>query len=278
MVFMTELEFTKMHGLGNCFVVMDDRRGSVSEGRDVFELARAVCDRNFGIGADGLVLIGHSSKADYRMRIINEDGSEAEMCGNAVRCVARYLFDQRITGERDLEFETLAGPIKTRLLDDGQVEVDMGRPVLRNGDVVSAGADDVVSVEEQGHELTYVSMGNPHAVSFVNDLDFDWRALGALIERGASFPNKTNVEFVRVVDDGEVEVKVWERGCGETLACGTGACAVVVAGTLRGLLSRSPVTVHLSGGDLRILWNKAGRVMMTGPARTVCRGVYFAGV
>lgn len=273
---MVQLKFTKMQGLGNCFVLMENPNESMSAGRDLQSLARSVCDRNFGIGADGLVLIGDSDVADYRMRIFNEDGSEAEMCGNAIRCVARYVIEQNLTTNRNLQIETLSGVKKTHLLEIDMVEVDMGRPVLRNRDVISPVEGDIVSVTDLGREFTYVSMGNPHAVNFVNDFDFDWRSVGAKVENGSSFPNRTNVEFVKKLNDSEVEVRVWERGCGETLACGTGACAVVVAGNMKGLLPRAPVEVRLAGGRLNIHWNSAGHVMMTGPAKNICAGLYFA--
>ncbi len=282
-----KLPFVKMQGLGNCFVLMDDRddkAGSVLAGRfaePLSHLAIGVCDRNFGIGADGLILVRNSDIADYQMRIINEDGSEAEMCGNGIRCMAKFLVDEGILGSNvratpasPLRIDTLAGIIQTRLLDDGLVEVDMGEPILNNEDVILDG-EAPLGIREEGYDFTYVSMGNPHAVAFVDSLDFDWRAVGAKIELSKSFPNRTNVEFVKVVSPKQAVMKVWERGCGETLACGTGACAVGVAGALRDKLSRDAVTIELPGGPLQISWNKENRVMMTGPAETVCRGTYF---
>ncbi len=197
------------------------------------------------------------------MRILNEDGSEAEMCGNGIRCFARFALDRGLTDSRELEVRTLAGPIRTRILDDGQVEVDMGEP------------EPAAQVTPEARRFARVSMGNPHAVAFVDGFDFDWRAEGARVERAAVFPDGSNVHFARLLSPTEVEVKVWERGCGETLACGTGACAVAVAGAVEGRLERGPVVVHLPGGPLLIHWNEHGRVMMTGPVVLVCRGTYF---
>jgi len=271
---MRAIEFKKMHGLGNCFVMVDDRGGVVSGDLDEAALAVAVCDRNFGIGADGLILIRGSDVADFEMKIVNEDGSVAEMCGNGIRCFARYVKEEGITDSDELSIETGAGILRTWLLDDGRVRVDMGAPGLNSEDVAASGEGPVKVVEEE-RSFTFVSMGNPHAVAFVDSHDFDWRAEGSRVERAGSFPNRTNVEYVTLDGDREVTMKVWERGCGETMACGTGACAVAVAGVLEGRLEREPVTVHLPGGDLLIHWNDDGRVMMTGPAVTVCEGVYF---
>jgi len=270
-----ELVFAKMHGLGNSFVLADDRAGNVSERVDPVALARVVCDRDFGIGADGLILVRRGVSADLAMRIINEDGSEAEMCGNGIRCFARFAVDEGITDRRRLAVETLAGTMRTRLLEDGRVEVDMGEPALASGDVSAAPEDGRVRVRLGDREYVFVSMGNPHAVTFVDDFDFDWKLVGAAVEGDEVFPNNVNVHFARVAGPREVEVKVWERGCGVTMACGTGACAVAVAGALEGRLDRSPVAIHLPGGDLEIHWNEEGRVLMTGPAVLVCRGTFF---
>jgi diaminopimelate epimerase len=260
---MPKLAFDKMHGLGNCFVLMDDRGDRVSSQADPVPLARMVCDRNTGIGADGLLLARDGEGGGLAMRILNEDGSEAEMCGNGIRCFARFALDRGLTGSRELTVQTLAGPIRTRILDGGLVEVDMGEPVPGT------------AVTPADRTFARVSMGNPHAVAFVDGFDFDWRAEGARLERAPAFPEGSNVHFVRVLSPTEAEVKVWERGCGETMACGTGACAVAVAGALAGRLERGPVTVHLPGGPLLIHWNERNRVMMTGPAVLVCRGTIF---
>jgi diaminopimelate epimerase len=287
-----EIPFTKMHGLGNCFILMDDRDdrvGAIHE--SPLRLAKAVCDRNFGIGADGLILVCNSSvwahgRAPIRMRIFNKDGSEPEMCGNGIRCFARYLVDEGIidggavSNDRAkhasplLQIETMAGIMQTRLLDDGHVEVDIGEPLLNTDDVISDG-DSPIIIDEHGYKFTFVSMGNPHAVAFVDEINFDWTSIGAKVECSRYFPNRTNVEFVQILSPKEAAVKVWERGCGETMACGTGACAVTVAGALHGLFPREPIAIHLPGGTLKIHWAETYHVMMTGPAVTVCKGVYM---
>ncbi len=256
--------FTKMHGLGNSFILMDDRGDRISGGLKISDLAIAVCSRDFGIGADGLILIRESSNADFQMVIINEDGSTAEMCGNGIRCFARFVVEEGITDETGLSIETGAGIIRTELLDGGLVRVDMGEPVY-----------DRASVTVRGRRFTNVSMGNPHAVAFVEDYGFDWRVEGSAVETDEVFPQKTNVEYVKVIGPAEADMKVWERGCGETMACGTGACAVAVAGAIDGKLERVPVTIHLPGGDLLIHWNEDNRVMMTGPVVRVCDGTFF---
>jgi diaminopimelate epimerase len=261
---MIGIEFRKMHGLGNCFVVTDDVRGRLPAGSDLPALARRVCDRNTGLGADGLIVLRGSGEADLRMSIFNEDGSEAEMCGNGIRCAARYVVEEGITAKGELCFDTRAGIIRTKLVGGDRVEVDMGAPRLGSPNVTVG-----------GRPFTIVSMGNPHAIAFVGDLDFDWRAEGATVERAPSFPDRTNVEFVKIVGPREAEVKVWERGCGETLACGTGACAVAVAGVVEGRLDRAPVTIRLPGGPLDVHWTAEGSVLMTGPAVSICRGVYL---
>ena len=273
---MRELAFRKMNGLGNSFVVMNDLDGQVSAQTDLPALARRICDVHFGIGADGLVLVKASANRDFRMVIYNADGSEAEMCGNGIRCFARYLREEGMTANTELHIETLAGTIVTTLCDDGQVTVDMGAPVFRNADVVAPEGNGPARVTAQGREFLYVSMGNPHAVAFVDNLDFNWREEGAAVERSTQvFPRHTNVEYVRVDGAAEVTMKVWERGCGETMACGTGACALVVAGVEDRRLSPGDVRVHLPGGDLMIRYESGTHVWMTGPAVTVCRGTFL---
>ncbi len=258
------MRFTKMHGLGNSFILMADRGDRISGGLKISDLAIAVCSREFGIGADGLILIRESSAADFQMVIINEDGSTAEMCGNGIRCFARFAVEEGITDKNVLSIETLAGIIRTELLDDGQVRVDMGEP-----------GHDRAGVTVGGRRFTTVSMGNPHAVAFVEDYGFDWREEGSSVETDEAFPDKTNVEYIKVIGPTEADMKVWERGCGETMACGTGACAVAVAGAIDGKFERVPVTIHLPGGDLLIHWNEDNRVIMTGPVVRVCDGTFF---
>jgi diaminopimelate epimerase len=273
---MKAIPFTKMHGLGNCFVMVDAFCGDGLQSEDPQTVARAVCDRNTGVGADGLIVVSKSARCDLRMSIYNEDGSEAEMCGNGVRCLARFAVDEELTDKKELAIETRAGVIKTMIDVGDLVEVNMGAPRFESPDVPGRGGRPAHVVEE-GRTFSFVSMGNPHAVAFVNDFDFDWRAEGARVERAKSFPNRTNVEYVRVVGPQEAEVKVWERGCGVTLACGTGACAVAVAGALEEKLDRAPTTIRLPGGPLRIHWTDGGDVLMTGPAVTICRGEYLYG-
>ena len=256
--------FTKMHGLGNSFILMDDRDDRISGDVKISDLAVAVCSREFGIGADGLILIRESSTSDFEMVIINEDGSTAEMCGNGIRCFARFVVEEGLTDRTELSIETGAGIIRTELLDGGLVRVDMGEP-----------GNDRADITVRSRKFTTVSMGNPHAVAFVQDYGFDWRAEGSEVETDEAFPDKTNVEYVRVIGPTEADMKVWERGCGETMACGTGACAVTVAGAIDGKFDRVPVTIHLPGGDLLVHWNEDNRVIMTGPTVRVCDGTFF---
>ncbi|HHY66241.1 diaminopimelate epimerase [Kyrpidia sp.] len=271
------MKFVKMHGLGNDFVVVEGHALPVDPGA----LARNWCDRHFGIGADGLVFVLPSDRADVQMRIFNADGSEAEQCGNAVRCVGKYAFERGLVRRRDLVVETLAGLQRIVLGGNGsrveEVTVDMGEPILEPGRIpvaLAEGGTPSGRVEAAGREwaFTAVSMGNPHAVIFVDDVEgTDVRGVGSEVETNPLFPNRVNVEFVETLDPGEIRLRVWERGCGETLACGTGACAAVVAGVLEGRSGRK-VQVHLPGGTLKIEWAEDGRVYMTGPAVEVFRG------
>ncbi|PDO11735.1 MAG: diaminopimelate epimerase [Candidatus Reconcilbacillus cellulovorans] len=272
------MKFVKMHGLGNDFVVA----AAESPPDRPDELARRICDRRFGVGADGLVFILPSARADVRMRIWNADGSEAEQCGNAVRCVAKYVYERGIRSADELTIETLAGVCKVRLdVTDGRVRrvrVDMGEPVLRGPDIPTLIAGDRIvgeTLEAAGRSFrfTAVSMGNPHCVVFVDGLDsVELDIWGPAIERHPLFPNRTNVEFAVVNGRREIEVRVWERGAGPTLACGTGACAVLVAAVLNGYADRE-ATVVLPGGDLLVEWSEAdGRVYMSGPATAVFEG------
>lgn len=271
---MSHISFSKMQGLGNCFILADDTLGGLSQALSPPDLARSVCDRNFGIGADGLILVQRSDSADLRMRIWNEDGSEAEMCGNGVRCFARFAVEKGLTSSRVLRIETLAGEIRTDYLVDGRVRVDMGRPRFESADVIH-GTRTPIRVSHEERDYLFVSMGNPHAVTFVKDFDLDWRSIGAEMEHHRAFPNKTNVHFARINGPRSATVKVWERGCGETLACGTGACAVAVAAAVDGRLERAPVEIELPGGKLDIEWQPDDAVIMTGPAQLVCDGRYY---
>jgi len=276
------IRFTKMQGLGNDYLLLDGVREAPPAG-ELGALARALCDRHFGVGADGVILALPSRVADFRMRILNADGSEAEMCGNGVRLLAKYLYERSYTRQRDLEIETGAGLIRLRVrVRGGQVtavRVDMGEPRLARAEIPMRGAEAPRVVGERLRvggrrlEITALSMGNPHCVIFVPDVQ---RApvgeLGPQIERHDLFPRRTNVEFVQVMGEGELAMRVWERGAGETLACGTGASAALVAAHLNGLASRRAV-VHLPGGDLEVHWNpEDGHVFIEGPAVEVFVG------
>lgn len=270
------MEFTKMHGIGNDFIIINGFR-QVPD--DPAGLSRRLCERRFGVGADGLILALPSDVADARMRIINADGGEPEMCGNGIRCLGKYLWDAGIARRDPMTIETLAGVLTLSVTpgEDGlarAVTVDMGAPRFDPAEIPVDAPENTVCVPLDGLDARFfcVSMGNPHAVTF--DLypdDERFRRFGAAMERHPLFPQRANIEFCRLRQDGEVDVRVWERGDGETLACGTGACAVAVAGASLGLAGRD-LAVHLPGGALRIRWAEDGRVWMTGPAETVYAG------
>lgn len=276
------MDFTKMHGLGNDFICLD--HFLFPPEMDYPEIARRLCHRQLGVGGDGLIVILSSDQADARMRIFNPDGSEPEMCGNGIRCFARYIFDAGYIKKHTVTVETLAGILTVSLeIREGMVKgvtVNMGKPCFDPGKIpVMAGRDRAVQeeIEVCGRKFSFtaVSMGNPHCVLFVRDFDsLDFGALGPAIEQHSLFPRKTNVEFVRVDNPREITLKVWERGAGPTLACGTGACASVAAAVLEGRTERE-VTVHLPGGDLRIEWAGDNQIFMTGPATYVFRGTLF---
>lgn len=275
------MEFTKMHGLGNDFIVVF---GEKELPADAAELAVKWCNRFFGIGADGLVYILPSEKADFQMRIMNSDGSEAEQCGNAIRCVSKYVYDHGHVNQEQITIETIGAGVQPVSLNirDGKVEtvrVDMGEPILNGLQVpTTVDANPVVDhyIEANGHafKFTAVSMGNPHAVIYVDDaVNFDLTTWGPLLEVHPMFPKKINVEFATVRDRGYVDMRVWERGAGPTLACGTGACATLVSSVLNGHTDRTAV-ISLKGGDLHIEWNEAdNHVYMTGPAEVVFKGI-----
>jgi diaminopimelate epimerase len=271
---MKALPFTKMHGAGNDFVVLNALRRPLRVSAD---LARRLCDRRFGAGADQILVLEPSRRADFGMRILNADGSEVEMCGNGIRCVARYAFERGITRKREMAVETPAGIIRPLLRKD-DVRVDMGPPVLDAARVPTRAKGRVIDAPFRwnGHEvaMTCVSMGNPHAVIFVDDLDKTpvgtW---GPEIENHKFFPRRVNVEFVQVLDGRHARARVWERGAGLTMACGTGACAVGVAGALTGRMERH-VFLRLPGGTLEVEWAADGRVYLTGPAAFVYEGEF----
>ncbi len=274
------MEFTKMHGLGNDFIIVfgeQELPGNASE------LAVTLCNRFFGIGADGLVYILPSERGDYMMRIMNSDGSEAEQCGNAIRCVSKYVYEHGLVSSEQIVIETIgAGEQKVSLqVKDGVVEtvtVDMGEPVLSGMQIpVAIDAEPVLDqpIEADGRafKFTAVSMGNPHCVIYVDDaVGFDLATWGPKLEVHPLFPRKVNVEFATVLDRSHVDMRVWERGAGPTLACGTGACATLVSSVLNGLTDRSAM-ISLKGGDLFIEWNEQdNHVYMTGPAQVVYTG------
>lgn len=274
------MEFTKMHGLGNDFIVVFGEQELPS---NAAELAVTLCNRFFGIGADGLVYILPSERGDYMMRIMNSDGSEAEQCGNAIRCVSKYVYDHGLVNSEQIVIETIgAGEQKVTLnVKDGVVEtvtVDMGEPILSGLQIpVAIDAEPVLSesIESDGTEFkfTAVSMGNPHCVIYVDDaVSFDLATWGPKLEVHPLFPRKVNVEFATVLDRGRVDMRVWERGAGPTLACGTGACATLVSSVLNGLTDRA-AWISLKGGDLFIEWNEDdNHVYMTGPAEVAFTG------
>jgi len=273
------IRFTKMHGIGNDYIYVDVRDQTVA---DPVALAREVSDRHFGIGGDGLILIGPSDTADASMRIFNADGSEAEMCGNGIRCVAKYARDHGLTDADDVRIETRAGVRTIRVaIENGRVvraRVDMGEPLLLRREIPVIGPADERCIDAPlrvGAEeivATCVSMGNPHCIIFVSDVEsIPLDVIGPQIERHEAFPERINVHFVQVRSRGEVRMRTWERGSGITLACGTGASAVCVAGALTGRTDRA-VLVHLPGGDLDLEWAEDNRVFMTGPAAEVFTG------
>ena len=273
------MKFTKMHGIGNDYVYVNCFEESV---KNPAEVSKFVSDRHFGIGSDGLILISPSAIADFRMKIYNADGSQAEMCGNGIRCVAKYVYDYGLTDKTEISVETLAGIKYLRLqVENGKVasvEVNMGAPILEPKEIpVAVEESPVVNVpvEVKGkiYQMTCVSMGNPHAIIFMNNVkDLDIEAIGPYFENHMVFPKRTNTEFVEVLDRNTVNMRVWERGSDETLACGTGACATTVACILNDK-TENEVTVHLLGGDLKIRWDReANQVYMTGPATVVFDG------
>lgn len=276
------MKFTKMHGIGNDYVYVDCTK---KELKDPAEISKIVSDRHFGIGSDGLILIGSSDRADFRMNIYNADGSQAEMCGNGIRCVAKYVYDYGLTDKSRISVETLGGIKYLDLtVENGKVrlvKVDMGEPHLAPEEIpiamdnkdVGKVIDEEIAVDGRKYRMTGVSMGNPHTVVYMDDLkELEIEKIGPKFENHPRFPQRINTEFAHVLDEHTVEMRVWERGSGETLACGTGACAVAVASILNGLTKRK-VTVKLLGGDLMIEWNEEnGHVFMTGPAEVVFDG------
>ena len=260
------MKFTKMQGTGNDYVYINCFEETV-------ERPVKVSDRHFGIGSDGLILICPSGQADCRMKMFNADGSESEMCGNGIRCVGKYVYDHHIVEKDEFDVETKAGIKHLKVTDEGGkavlITVDMGIPEV-TGEV-----PEPITIDGRSYEFIGISMGNPHAIVYMNDVDgLEIEKIGPSFENHINFPDRVNTEFVKVIDRHTVQMRVWERGSGETLACGTGACAVAVASILNGLVDRDqPVTVKLLGGDLNIFWDENDdQVYMTGPATTVFDG------
>jgi diaminopimelate epimerase len=273
------LNFTKMHGLGNDFILIDGFKEKLPA--DLFKTAAKLCDRHFGIGADGLILVLPSEKADLRMRIINSDGSEAEMCGNGIRCFAQYVYEKGFVDKETFTVETLAGIMTPRLVFEQNelvgITVDMGEPVLERSAVPMLGPagqaiNEPLSVLDKIIYVTALLMGVPHCVVFVDDVSkVAIEEYGPALETHAAFPRKTNVHFLEVLNDQEIKMRVWERGAGLTLACGTGACASLVAAVLNKKTGYK-AKIHLPGGTLIIEWAENNHVYMTGPAQRVFSG------
>ena len=277
------MKFTKMQGLGNDYVYVN---GFEERIENPSEMAVKVSNRKFGVGSDGLILINPSEKADFEMEMYNADGSRGEMCGNGIRCVAKYVYDYGLTDKTHISVETLGGIKYLDLtVEDGKVvlvRVDMGSPILTPAQipVIADEAEAVavpILVDETEYQMTCVSMGNPHAVIFMDDIEhLEIEKIGPKFEHHERFPNRVNTEFVKVLDRRTASMRVWERGSGETLACGTGACAVAVACILGGY-TENKVTVKLLGGDLLIEWDREqNKIYMTGPAEVVFDGVWKA--
>lgn len=274
------MKFTKMQGIGNDYVYVNCLQETIE---NPSELAKKISDRHYGVGSDGLIMINPSDKADFEMEMYNADGSRGEMCGNGIRCVAKYVYDYGLTDKTSISVETLAGIKYLDLtVEDGKVvlvKVDMGKPMLRPEEVPVVSEkeeviDEPITVDGQEYRMTCVSMGNPHAVVFIDQdvKEFPLETVGVKFENYERFPKRVNTEFVNVLDRHTAQMRVWERGSGETLACGTGACAVAVACALNGL-TEDEVTVKLLGGDLQIKWDREkNTVYMTGPAEVVFDG------
>ncbi|MCP4021332.1 MAG: diaminopimelate epimerase [Desulfobacteraceae bacterium] len=278
-----ELSFSKMQGLGNDFVMLDDRNKQIEKQIPFSELAKILCSRRFGIGGDGIILIQESHDHDMKFAIFNCDGSEAQMCGNGMRCFGKYLWEKNILKQKKIRVETRAGTIIPEVVVDendlvSSVTVDMGEPILESQKIPficdhEKAVEEPLEVGNQNFKVTAVSMGNPHAVIFVNGYEgIDLEKIGPKIETHERFPEKTNVEFIKVVNENELDMRVWERGAGITMACGTGACASLVAAHMTGR-SANKAVIHLSGGDLAIEWNKEdNHIYKTGSAMMVFEG------
>lgn len=279
------LEFEKYHGLGNDYIIINDLKWEIPEEKKSL-LAKILCEIHFSIGADGLIYVGNSDKADIKMRIFNSNGTEAEMCGNGIRCFSKYVYEHNIVHKKDIRIETLKGIMvaKNKIIDESvaSVEIDMGPPILKCEEIpviaeslLDKCINEPISIIDKIFNFTAVSMGNPHAVIFINRqlTDDELNMYGATIESHKRFPNKVNVEFVKVISEEESIVRVFERGVGITKSCGTGACASVVAGVILGKFKKAtPITVHNDGGDLKITYT-GKTVLMEGPVNKIFRGI-----
>ncbi len=274
------MKFTKMQGIGNDYVYVNCFEETVADPERVSEI---ISDRHFGIGADGLVLIMPSDKADFRMRMFNADGSEGNMCGNATRCIGKFVYDNHLTDKTSITLETRSGIKKLTLYpENGRVKtvlVDMGKAVLKPADIPMNVSGDTfinkpITVDGKEVFITAVSMGNPHAVTYVDDVDsLELEKIGPSFENHPLFPERVNTEFIKILDESTMQMRVWERGSGETWACGTGACAATAASVLNGYFPHDKeITVKLRGGDLFITYKSDGTVLMRGPAETVFTG------
>ena len=272
------MRFTKMHGCGNDYVFINLFEEKIDNQKMI---SKKISDRHYGIGSDGLITIGPSNNADFKMCIYNSDGSEAEMCGNGIRCVGKYVFDNGLTNKNKITIETLSGikELKLNIINDkvNTIEVDMGIPLIKSKDIPTVIDRNIivseeVKIDENIFNITCVSMGNPHTILFVNDITkIEIEKYGELIENSKLFPNKTNVEFVKVISRDEISMRVWERGSKETWACGTGACAAVTACVLNGKTDNQ-VLVHLRGGDIKVTYDINEHIIMEGEAKTVYVG------
>lgn len=283
---MKKFRFTKMHGLGNNYIYVNMFEERIDESR-LSELAVEVSNVHTGIGSDGMILICPSEIAPVKMRIFNNDGSEGKNCGNGLRCVAKYAYEHKLVNETKFQIETLSGLVEAEVHEKSgvvhSVTVDMGEPKLLKQQIPMVGEGNTETINEemefngQTYHVTTVSMGNPHIIFYVDDIELaPVTTLGPIVEKDERFPEGINVEFVEVVSSDELHFRVWERGSGVTQACGTGACAAVVASVLNGYINKGTETVvHLAGGDLHIQWTETNRVFMKGPAETICTGTYY---
>jgi diaminopimelate epimerase len=275
-----KIKFTKMQALGNDYIYIDCFRQNLSRVNSS-DLAKKICDRHFGVGSDGLILVAPGKRHRFRMIFYNPDGSEAEMCGNGIRCFARYLYDHGLSKRKTQEIETKAGVIKTQIMKTGKnfvVKADIGRPILERRKIPMKGKGDLcinqeLKLDGKKVRINTISLGNPHTVIFVNEFGKDWRRIGSLVENHPIFPRRTNVEFAKILDRKNIRLKIWERGVGETLASGTGACAATVTGVLNNKLDPK-VKAQFDHGELYVEWNEENdHLYMIGPAVEIFSGV-----